>query len=96
MPATPSVRTSTPAAQIPQKPRGGKRKKQISRPVPALPFPLASLVHPLRSSASQWLALPILLMVAFLFRWAVGLGPYSGMWLWTLERVAILLTRAQG
>jgi len=59
------------------------RKSRLARSVSfttgAYPFPLASFVYPLRSNASQWLIVPVLLMVAFLFRWAVGLGPYSGM-----------------
>lgn len=53
--------------------------RSVSFSLPALPFPLASFLHPLRSSSSQWLVLPVLLMVVLLFRWAVGLGPYSGM-----------------
>jgi hypothetical protein len=68
---------------VPRTPRKAKPNK--SRPtrsnsfrLPARQFPLASLLHPLRSSASQWLAIPIILIVGFLVRWAVGLGPYSG------------------
>lgn len=58
---------------------GGKAKRSISVSSPTLPIPLASFIHPLRSTPSQWTFLLVLLMVAFLFRWAVGLGPYSGM-----------------
>ncbi|KAG0642651.1 glycosyl transferase [Tuber brumale] len=63
------------------KPRMKKPKatRSVSFSLPALPFPLASFLHPLRSASSQWLVLPVLLMVSILFRWAVGLGPYSGM-----------------
>lgn len=67
-----------------QSPHKSPRKKKkptrsVSFSLPALPFPLASFLHPLRSASSQWLVLPVLLMVVLLFRWAVGLGPYSGM-----------------
>lgn len=69
------------AMQTPQKSPRKKKKptRSVSFSLPALPFPLASFLHPLRSSSSQWLVLPVLLMVVLLFRWAVGLGPYSGM-----------------
>ncbi|KAF8251450.1 ALG6, ALG8 glycosyltransferase [Wilcoxina mikolae CBS 423.85] len=50
----------------------------LSRPVP-VPFPLASFFQPLRRGASRCVVLSALLMIAFLYRWAVGLGPYSGM-----------------
>jgi len=62
------------------KPRTKKPKatRSVSFSLPALPFPLASFLHPLRSASSQWLVLPVLLMVSILFRWAVGLGSYSG------------------
>lgn len=75
------------AMQTPLKSPRKKKKptRSVSFALPALPFPLASFLHPLRSSSSQWLVLPVLLMVVLLFRWAVGLGPYSGM---DSERVA--------
>ncbi|KAI5809616.1 glycosyl transferase [Peziza echinospora] len=79
--------TPRPSKQQQQQELGGdavavKKKKptrSVSFALPALPFPLASILHPLRSAASQWLVVPVILMVAFLFRWAVGLGAYSGM-----------------
>ncbi|RPA86560.1 ALG6, ALG8 glycosyltransferase [Ascobolus immersus RN42] len=78
----PTVTTTTPAPVRPRTPSRKPRKKRTARSVsfslPALPFPLASVLHPLRSSSAQWLLLPVLLSVGFLFRWAVGLGPYSG------------------
>lgn len=41
-------------------------------------FPLAAFLWPARSSSSQWEVLPVILMVAGLFRWAAGLWGYSG------------------
>ncbi len=73
----------------PHKPRR-KGKKAVSvafdnvvqsRPetlVRAPSFPLAAFLWPARSSSSQWEVLPLILMVAGLFRWAAGLWGYSG------------------
>ncbi|KAL2022673.1 hypothetical protein VTK56DRAFT_4754 [Thermocarpiscus australiensis] len=41
-------------------------------------FPLAAFLWPARCSVSQWELLPLVLMVAGLFRWAAGLWGYSG------------------
>ncbi|KAK3383187.1 ALG6, ALG8 glycosyltransferase family-domain-containing protein [Lasiosphaeria ovina] len=41
-------------------------------------FPLESFLWPARGSVSQWELLPLILMVAGLFRWAAGLWGYSG------------------
>lgn len=41
-------------------------------------FPLASFLWPLRTSSSQWEVLPMVFIVAGLFRWAAGLWGYSG------------------
>lgn len=41
-------------------------------------FPLAAFLWPARGSSSQWEVLPVILMVAGLFRWAAGLWGYSG------------------
>ncbi|KAI0533350.1 ALG8 glycosyltransferase family ALG6 [Xylaria digitata] len=41
-------------------------------------FPLEAILWPARSSLSQWEVLPLILMVAGLFRWAAGLWGYSG------------------
>ncbi|KAI5918300.1 ALG6, ALG8 glycosyltransferase family-domain-containing protein [Camillea tinctor] len=41
-------------------------------------FPLAAFLWPARSTLSQWEVLPLILMVAGLFRWAAGLWGYSG------------------
>lgn len=41
-------------------------------------FPLAAFMWPARTSSSQWEILPLILMVAGLFRWAAGLWGYSG------------------
>lgn len=42
-------------------------------------YPLASLLWSARSSTSQWVVLPLILMVVGLFRWVTGLWGYSGM-----------------
>ena len=73
----------------PHKPRRkGKKNGDVSptksvRPrfetlVRAPSFPLASFMWPARASSSQWELLPLILMVAGLFRWAAGLWGYSG------------------
>ncbi|MCJ1414842.1 Glucosyltransferase-like protein [Xylographa parallela] len=41
-------------------------------------FPLVSFLWPGRKSTSQWIVLPLILMVAGLFRWTVGIWGYSG------------------
>ncbi|KAI5796653.1 glycosyl transferase [Geopyxis carbonaria] len=66
---------------FPQRTKQKKRRaiRAVSLALPYPGFPLASFLHPLRSTASQWLVIPILLLVAFLLRWAVGLGAYSGL-----------------
>jgi alpha-1,3-glucosyltransferase len=42
-------------------------------------FPLVSFMWSARGATSQWLILPLILMVVGLFRWAVSLWGYSGM-----------------
>ncbi|KAI4223074.1 MAG: hypothetical protein L6R36_005676 [Xanthoria steineri] len=41
-------------------------------------FPLASFLWPAKNSVSQWVTLPLILMVVGLFRWATGFWGYSG------------------
>ena|SRR5271155_829712 len=41
-------------------------------------FPLVAFLWPARGTTSQWTVLPLVLMVAALFRWSVGLWGYSG------------------
>lgn len=41
-------------------------------------FPLASFLWPAKKSVSQWVSLPLILMVVGLFRWAAGFWGYSG------------------
>ncbi|KAI9894153.1 MAG: Glucosyltransferase-like protein [Vezdaea aestivalis] len=48
--------------------------KQSARPA----FPLAAFLWPTKDGTSQWIVLPLLLMVVGLFRWAAGLWGYSG------------------
>lgn len=41
-------------------------------------FPLVSFLWGARAGVSQWLVLPLILLAAGLFRWAVSLWGYSG------------------
>lgn len=42
-------------------------------------FPLASFFWPIRkSTTSQWVIIPLVLMIVGLFRWSAGLWGYSG------------------
>ncbi|KYK56923.1 glucosyltransferase [Drechmeria coniospora] len=76
------------ASSSPHKSRRKPKKKDhegdlVDRPRPttlirAPSFPLAAFLWPTRSSSSQWEILPLILMLAFLFRWAAGLWGYSG------------------
>ena len=76
------------ASPSPHKPRrkvknGGNGVDQTARPrteaVAKAPlFPLASFLWPARAASSQWEVLPLVLMVAGLFKWAAGLWGYSG------------------
>lgn len=46
---------------------------------PARPaFPLAAFLWPARGTTSQWVILPLILMIVGLFRWTTGLWGYSG------------------
>ncbi|OJD22082.1 hypothetical protein ACJ73_06575 [Blastomyces percursus] len=47
-----------------------------SLPSPA--FPIVSFLWPARAGVSQWVVLPLILMVVGLFRWSVSLWGYSG------------------
>ncbi|MCJ1311348.1 Glucosyltransferase-like protein [Agyrium rufum] len=42
-------------------------------------FPLASFFWPAKKGTSSWVVLPLILLMAGLFRWAVGLWGYSGL-----------------
>ncbi|KAF3919608.1 hypothetical protein ABW20_dc0103859 [Dactylellina cionopaga] len=66
-------------SSVTHKPRKRKRHvRSYSLQLPSKPFPLASFLHPLRTSSMQRLVLPTVLITAFIFRWAVTYGPYSG------------------
>ena len=41
-------------------------------------FPLVAFLWPARGTTSQWILIPLVLMVVGLFRWSVGLWGYSG------------------
>ncbi|CAK3985146.1 glycosyltransferase family 57 [Lecanosticta acicola] len=49
---------------------GSKREK------PA--FPLVAFFWPVKGTNSQWITLPVILMVVGLFRWCTAIWPYSG------------------
>ena len=42
-------------------------------------FPLVAFLWPAKKSTSQWVVLPLVLMVVGLFRWTAGFWGYSGM-----------------
>ncbi|KAJ3570917.1 hypothetical protein NPX13_g5562 [Xylaria arbuscula] len=76
---------STSAMSSPHKPRRKTKKTahfdanvKPEALVRAPTYPLEALLWPARSSLSQWEILPLILMVAGLFRWAAGLWGYSG------------------
>ena len=41
-------------------------------------FPLVAFLWPARRTTSQWILLPLTLMIVGLFRWGIGLWDYSG------------------
>lgn len=41
-------------------------------------FPLVAFLWPTRGTTSQWVLLPLILMIVGLFRWSVGLWGHSG------------------
>jgi alpha-1,3-glucosyltransferase len=41
-------------------------------------FPLVAFLWPTRGTTSQWILLPLILMVVGLFRWSLGLWGHSG------------------
>ena len=41
-------------------------------------FPLVAFLWPARGTTSQWILLPLILVIVGLFRWSVGLWGYSG------------------
>jgi len=47
-------------------------------PKPA--FPLVAFLLPAKGTVSQWLLLPLILMVVGLYRWATGFWGYSGVY----------------
>lgn len=70
-----------------------KKKKEASQPatssnemassdskaiVQSPAFPLVAFFWPARKNTSQWVILPLVLMVVGLFRWCTGLWGYSG------------------
>jgi alpha-1,3-glucosyltransferase len=60
----------------PSTPSSHKPRKKHSHQKPT--FPLTAFLWPERGSTSQWIVLPLILMVSGLFRWALALWPYSG------------------
>lgn len=45
-------------------------------------FPLVAFFWPAKKDTSQWMILPLVLMVVGLFRWCAGLWGYSGIDFW--------------
>ncbi|KAL8696499.1 MAG: hypothetical protein Q9201_007630 [Fulgogasparrea decipioides] len=69
------------ASHKPRKRRKDEASSQNNRGIveSSVPqFPLASFLWPAKKSTSQWIILPLILMVVGLFRWATGFWGYSG------------------
>ncbi|KAF4983281.1 hypothetical protein FZEAL_1266 [Fusarium zealandicum] len=76
--AGPSSAPHKPRRKLKKTGNGGDRHSRAEALVRTPAFPLAAFLWPARSSSSQWEVLPVILMVAGLFRWAAGLWGYSG------------------
>ncbi len=62
-----------------RKPRNRHRLPASTSAISPADFPLASFLWPAKgSSDSQWLVVPLILMVVTVFRWSTSLWPYSG------------------
>lgn len=53
-------------------------------------FPLVSFLWPARKSTSQWIVLPLVLMIAGLYRWVVGFWGYSGILIWSVRLACVV------
>ncbi|KAM5372848.1 hypothetical protein ACJZ2D_007305 [Fusarium nematophilum] len=76
--AGPSPSPHKPRRRTKKTGNGGDKLSRTEALVRAPAFPLAAFLWPARTSSSQWEVLPVILMVAGLFRWAAGLWGYSG------------------
>lgn len=52
-------------------------------------FPLVAFLWPARAGVSQWLVLPLILMIVGLFRWTTSLWGYSGRFMLTHHPTAL-------
>lgn len=59
-------------------------------------FPLVSFLWPARKSTSQWIVLPLVLMIAGLYRWVVGFWGYSGTLICSLRLACVVSLPALG
>ena len=60
-------------------PRDSENTVSKTRPKTSYPqFPLAAFLWPAKKYTSQWVILPLVLMVVGLFRWTTGFWGYSG------------------
>ena len=61
-------------------------------------FPLVSFLWAARAGVSQWLILPLTLIVVGLFRWAVSLWGYSGKrtLFWRRRMISLTFSRLPG
>lgn len=89
--SSPSTRLDTMSSSNSHRPR--KKRKQIVRSNTITDivkidseddeaitpeFPLVAFLWPARGTTSQWILLPLVLMIVGIFRWSVGLWGYSG------------------
>lgn len=87
-----NMSTSTSSTHRPRKKNSTATPAPGSGPVitdsypPRPAFPLASFLWPAKKSTSQWVILPLVLMVVGLFRWALGFWGYSGVYVMRIGR----------
>jgi alpha-1,3-glucosyltransferase len=58
-------------------------------------FPLVAFLWPARGTTSQWVLIPLILMIVGLFRWTVGLWDYSGTSIGTFFGTLLILLRVR-
>ena len=66
--------------QKPRTPSPGNANSYAKTPlsIQGPTYPLAAFLWPARTTVSRWAVLPLILIIAGLFRWSAGLWGYSG------------------
>ena len=76
LPYKPGKKTNGNSSPSPSSNELARLDKKSAPQSPA--FPLVAFFWPARKSTSQWVILPLVLMIVGLFRWCAGLWGYSG------------------